>query len=81
MRQNARLNTREASDAQQTANNCLQITTRAQVAADLSPDGCIGAGICRASGAHSGMDTTLNYAIGFVVLIGAAAFALALMVW
>jgi len=27
------------------------------------------------------MDTTLNYAIGFVVLIGAAAFALAILVW
>ena len=56
--------------------------TRADVAGpDLSPRGRINPGVCNRTGAHSGMDTTLNYAIGFVVLIGAAAFALAIMVW
>jgi hypothetical protein len=37
----------------------------------------IGAGI----GAHLVMDTTLNYAIGVVVLAGAIALALAILVW
>jgi hypothetical protein len=41
---------------------------------------CAGAGALK--GAHSGMDTTiLNYAIGAVVLAGAFAVALAILVW
>jgi hypothetical protein len=42
-------------------------------------DDCPGNG--RRIGAHCFMDTTLNYAIGAVVLAGALAVALAVLVW
>jgi hypothetical protein len=39
------------------------------------------AGVGGRMSAHCFMDTTLNYAIGFVVLAGAIALTLAILVW
>jgi hypothetical protein len=50
---------------------------RCTLAAQASVYPGIGAGI----GAHLPMDTTLNYAIGVIVLAGALALAIAIMVW
>ena len=41
----------------------------------------LAAGVIAGNGARLPMDTTLNYAIGSVIIAGAVALALAILVW
>jgi hypothetical protein len=58
-----------------------QISTRAYGAADLSPAAALALASAARPAHTPAMDTTLNYAIGFVLFIGAAALALAILIW